>query len=980
MGLVYRFDVSKGPGPLFSGHVVYADQFRHFAPTAPHFATDANYPDIIHVEEVKVTVGGGDAGQNIAETDLSEAGNSETFAGISLYKKLALERFTIVARWRLTQSAIDDGLPFAPLFHLNNGSLAQGEFLLAAFLDGGNIGYELDYYLSGVGVDQQSLSSYSRPVAGVSRDVFETFVVRGRNGAWQNSASGARSQDGYLNFSINGATVYDVQNIDLDIARGAFGISGGGALEQQLGVMSYHGIGFDGFYGQFDYLEIYDDDGQSVPCCASASVGSTGSGGGGSDTPAPPTVSDNTPIVSPGGVVTPVGPRNPVTWGPRSYTPIVGGGVLVASTDPTDPQGTDAMTDPIRHIELVPADNVTRVWGKEEINAGVTSSPIVQKVVSHSEIYSEVMANRRGTLPSPGWTVQVDDKDHLIKGWAAGSNRYLLNRFASFLVEEYGQRVVDTLARKITAGFMSGWDYVQDEIVELQFADLFSATRSPMSLTKKIPRRIFSKNMNPQAPEGVWGRPVPIWYGEMSDDYNWFLDSSFQPVGLVPGIPIGPVTSLKILNQKAPLGSYWNVFVHAGHPLAKVTSCFAVTGSGQRDDPTGRYRFAPDYHVIVDSMTQEQQSGGVDWNYYFDGKYLRVQGADGTIEDYGATLLLGPKSASALDGTQPYAINGWGIEDVGDGTGLLIDSAAHQLAHFLCYWVFGDHRYGPWGPLPAFPDGTPKFNRASVSVTKAVHDAMLSGGRVTSMFFGKDVSDIIPATQRAADLQISTGIQLGWDHFGAMFEHTFNPLQATSGLVTFDQTSITQFTVKPNIDFFGNFVQFDYGPEPSTGRISGLLQTLIDATSVSGWGEQRDLPKFTNIACRILSVALNVGGWMLTRCANVPTIGTFVTDERGLGVKAGQSIRLTSEFGLGTTGWTDRIVEVTAIVQLDSDNTRIEWEDVHDLLEATTAQQSIFTPSGLSTGRYWGQPVGLNSNGTSMPLGLNSNGTARPLL
>lgn len=99
-------------------------------------------------------------------------------------------------------------------------------------------------------------------------------------------------------------------------------------------------------------------------------------------------------------------------------------------------------------------------------------------------------------------------------------------------------------------------------------------------------------------------------------------------------------------------------------------------------------------------------SDGVEQTSGWAVVYEIVNGRTCTLIDFVADQL-----------TKTITADADGYEDVGDGTGVLIENPADQIKHELTNWVFGDYKSGPWLPTSS------KIDTASFVAAAAFFDA-----------------------------------------------------------------------------------------------------------------------------------------------------------------------------------------------------------------------------------------------------------------
>jgi hypothetical protein len=943
--LLYEQWWKKGSSAFCNPH--HEMNFPPSTDTPLYPSVDPAYPEILEADYCKVVIGGGPNGENYLDCDLS-GGGDHVVAGLIIRRALYCEREMEALIWcNFSTAAWNSGFAFSLPFWFSRATLGGSfdNFDFGIFEDNPN---ELTFSFESWNGDYQESSTR------LARSYVENrwFEFRLRV-----SLGGTDAEYDDTTWDAQASVTIDIRRDDQTSWTRLITMSG---LECHVDNLKIECV-FLGFYGLIPStgLRIYkgfgDDDAQNAPlgqCCSTA-----GAAGGGT--------------VNPDGTVTPVGPRQGTAGGiAPSYTPCPGGGELPAATDPTDPQALDGVEDPIVHL-LLEAPAGDQRWGASDINAGTTSLPIAAKVLRYSDIPSEVLAGRDGVIPSPSFTVRVEDTDRTIRGWSQhATNRIFLGQFGQVLAEAYGQRQLDTEARNLAAGYVSDWKWLDELVAEFTFADALGWKRGAMR--RRVPIHTVTKEIfGPGVPDDSLGRPIPWIYGEMSDDYEWSLDSARLPVGITPCIPLGYAETIPFVNNLVSLGTDWQAFLF-GKVCKTFTAAYMWNGS---QDTAVRARIPIDYPVIVDWMFPTMPT----WSSYWSGSgHVRVQAQDGTLYDLTMGFLRGPRGYEA--GTTqrfPLTCNLWGIEDVGDCTGDVITDGPTALAHFIAYGIFANHTSGPWGAIPTLPNGAPVINRASVLATKAIFDLRIAGGYPAAFAIGATGRDRRTGEEEATAKARGLDIRLGRDHFGAIKFDTVNDLASTSGLTAFTDADIKEgsFTCAPRPDRQQTITRFAYGPEPGTGRTTGLEQELRDEAAIADWGEEGGDEVFLNEAVRRQNVATDVARRGLLRDSDMPHDGSFITNLRGTSLTVGQVITITTEWA----HWPDdeaHRVKVTGITPLTNEDellTRIEFEDVHRLISTpSTALVGMVGPA-------WGQPIGSSVGLTSQPIGSSAAGTARRL-
>lgn len=112
---------------------------------------------------------------------------------------------------------------------------------------------------------------------------------------------------------------------------------------------------------------------------------------------------------------------------------------------------------------------------------------------------------------------------------------------------------------------------------------------------------------------------------------------------------------------------------------------------------------------------------GSQWTDQFQSRFGDYYQANG--RRYTVIFVLGPQGDDAASGSRPLFANARGIEDVGDGTGDVIESGVDQLAWLLDNMVLPDTPQpvngGDWLAPSTFSDGTPRRNATAFALADA---------------------------------------------------------------------------------------------------------------------------------------------------------------------------------------------------------------------------------------------------------------------
>jgi hypothetical protein len=645
------------------------------------------------------------------------------------------------------------------------------------------------------------------------------------------------------------------------------------------------------------------------PCC-----NSTGPGGA----PTPTGYGGETPRVIPPGGAEP------------SYTSCnAGSGQPATASDPTDAQNLTTCKTPLVHLKWTLPDASVRRYGKLAFTSG-NGQAVSARVLKWGPV-SQVLADRHGSFRANQFTVTLSDTDRAIRTiLSTESTRHVDGKELEILIESAANAAASVDPLVLARGVVTGWSFNRDMTVDLTVTDPLGYRYSSVSLDRPIPTRVCRRELFPELAEENSGRAMPIIYGEMSDDYTWWAEHPERvPVGIVPVIYVGKANS--IAGVGIP-GDEWYAFLIAGHAISCVQSVFA---SNLEDSPGS---------VRMDTSTygSEFLVPGVNVPLYYD-----VAFAPGEFERCSLMFASGERALDHIEGRVPITVNPWGIEDVGDGSGDTITDMALQFQHFLSYWIVQTYRTGNWGAVPAFGDGTAKVRTSSFLNCSTIHAARVAGGYAGSRYIGPDQK---PAREWVRDFQVDSNSRLGVNHQGQLLLTTLDHTRSTSGLTTFtaqDHMVSASFEVTPKVDEVFNVYTYEYGPEPATGRVAGLAQTIRHTASITNHGE-REAQALTNRGTRQKATADDVANRALLESFDPPTDVTFALDLRGVSLALGQLVKVTHYQGVGALGWTDRNLLVTGITahpDEDDFSTSIDLEDWHAVLalggDALTIDTSV---------------------------------------
>lgn len=658
-----------------------------------------------------------------------------------------------------------------------------------------------------------------------------------------------------------------------------------------------------------------------------------------------------------------------------SYEAPTMGGAPATASNPTDAQTMTAATVPLYSVDFnLPDTNLVRwsMLGAVLVRAGAQRSDDRLLAITPPATF---LADRHGAMRAVTWSITVDDRDGLIRGWMnSATNRYLLNLEVRLFVEDNASRLAGTARRYVTRGRIANL-HVDDENLTVTFdlTDELSRERSPWSLDRPLPPatlgEIFKSTSTAtgivfldDCPEETAGLAAPIILGPASDEDRLLRGKT--PAGINPWRYVGDVR----LQSGSERWHAYAVCLYAVKGSAHSSS--AVFGSNLHRECAGSVRLDPDLFEAGGSLLVSDRGA---WSSYFATPYIDVT-VDGVTYRMTMRFGRGPVSDAHVNGEVPISENIWGVEHVGDASGTMITHAADVAQWMLDQPIFHSKTSGVWGSVAAFADGTAKVRTSSFNAARTIHGERLGSNYPVTMILGQQR----PRRDWLAELQVGTDLRFGINHHGQVIAFTLDDQPSLANLVTFTDLAHIEagsFKVSPNVHAdLENWETFNYGPEPATGRTAGTPDRVRDTASIAGFGLHKAEDKLF-ATTRHQPMARSVSSRHVMTTREGIRRGVFNIDLAGLDLTIGQLIRVTHFAGIGTTGWRYRILLVVGLVPNpmpeDGFPVTVWWEDVHE--------QLVFNDGALpgsETARVGFHPVGSVAGGTAWTVGSVAAGTA----
>ncbi len=438
------------------------------------------------------------------------------------------------------------------------------------------------------------------------------------------------------------------------------------------------------------------------------------------------------------------------------------------------------------------------------------------------------------------------------------------------------------------------------------------------------------------------GRRVPVPYG-------WITDRQIVG-GIDAGDGQGPVVYVgdRVLSDGKTYGEFiWSAAAcySGGSPASPFEMLYVWN-----NDMDGAYNvYYGAVAVPIGTLATEAGAGGriaipgyANWSTlgytttYVDlnsRRYTRLF-LRGIFRDWALGILKAPDNLGGV----PFAVNAYGCETVGDGTGSLIHRGLPQYLHVLQNWLppVGDcYQTGAWKTTPLYPDTTPMIDEASFAAADAQSGVYVTGGFQGDFILFAN-NDPVSARDLVARLNLSFAVQSGFNNqiqFCVQLVNTdlgsttlVDPLgyerDIFAGTFTIDATTRELFTAiayKHTQDYLSR-VQDGW-----RSTTSGVTETE-NTTATSDYGAKTTYQTLTLYMLRgknrssdsdaYLNGTLTITAVLaltLARVSAIQHLPTLGTGPAGMNYELGDVVPITHYEGLSTAGWTARPVRIERV-------------------------------------------------------------------
>jgi hypothetical protein len=614
-------------------------------------------------------------------------------------------------------------------------------------------------------------------------------------------------------------------------------------------------------------------------------------------------------------------------------SPCSGGGTVPTGTNPTAGTSLSTATRPEFWVEI-------DVGGAAPVTLRVAKGPL-----AHSDSYKEpgllnvgdvvrAASDPNGSLESASLEVSLADayrtlRDYADEVWDGSSvtDAFLDRQARLYGRDEAAGGTADLLFQGFIRDYRPEADLSMTFVIQGRLSALIASADAEEML---VPKSLMTPVTDNSPIERMHDKPIPLAYGALSDEAEgdaargavpaWYVS---QTSNFVPDLPNALDFYLVCLGT-----------------VKNIQSVFGANYLSGGDEPTTRIKLPPSFWG-----THGWHPHAPGWPY--PNKWVEFGG-----RRYTGILMeqTHPVSILAREGRIPLTVNLCGYENVGDGTGTMIDSLERQLLHFLINFVFGDYNgTGNWATTVPALGSYSAIDTASFEATKTAGAAMLSGGLLGATLIAHDLAQR-PAREVLAQFCRSGAMDLFENQVGQVALTRLDRTQTASGATTrTDLSDIAQrsFHLRPRTDQRASIFPYVYGRnyvqaladlvpvegarlprDPYDGAWTSGLQSVTDGTAgTRRWPTQElEMIRDETIAEWVMEQLRDLWQHARLEAEWIERLGACDLD-------IGDLTKVTDYTGTGASGWSARRVQLRRhVLSPHSRWVKVTARDVHDLL------------------------------------------------
>jgi hypothetical protein len=345
----------------------------------------------------------------------------------------------------------------------------------------------------------------------------------------------------------------------------------------------------------------------------------------------------------------------------------------------------------------------------------------------------------------------------------------------------------------------------------------------------------------------------------------------------------------------------WGLIVFAGHAIHELLGLY---GSDGGDDADG---VAPTREAwTVGAMDDVIDPTSANWPHA--NPYIDLTGTDGVTERVYGIYVQGPRLQHHIDGRITIAANICGIEDVGDGTGELIDQAFRAWQHMLSEWVLGNsgkgYYTGTWAGLPTFGDSVAMINTDAVDAAETRSEVFLgttkgylAGFTITQPLTVRDWMRVFNRTFTAYSYTNRFGqLAIALVNTGADPDTGTTLREDVDDVIVVRAPHIQTDRVENKIEY-----QLDWDADGQLYR-SELLTVQSTASQTNHKATRTNGP-YELFCTRDIPTATDAMGRRLALYQRAPIVVPVTTGASGFGLDLFDQVRISGHEGLGASGY-----------------------------------------------------------------------------
>jgi hypothetical protein len=426
-----------------------------------------------------------------------------------------------------------------------------------------------------------------------------------------------------------------------------------------------------------------------------------------------------------------------------------------------------------------------------------------------------------GGIQLTSWRVVLDDTDRELRSLFGITN--LQGKKATLYVIDHPERLAEEEPYRICSGIIVNDGCGDNLTYEIEVEGTLGRHSSAALNEKKVPQHILTPEQLPAlADRWTDGWPPPLGYGKLSDE------DEPTPEGVVPGVYLGDINL-----QTTFGGSAANidvlVFGFFGHAIQDTLNIYY----NQPD--------TPDVREVVPFA----QYGSNIWAPHKPG-WTAATGSSGQYIDfdgYRYTLVfinaaIGDTAQALRDNRIILTGNFNGVEDIGDGTGSLIESPSRIFQHFWTNFVDDEYTTGNWGGLVPLFGHYGVIDHERIEAATAYSNSLLP--LVGAMLIGREgrqqtVFEVLTDMCRSWDMD------LGENHHGQIVADHEDP--AAEATITLNQQDdLIAFKTRRDRQGYANTIRYRFGYRyvaPTAPRATPAEGEPLPTEAVAPFGQWR---------------------------------------------------------------------------------------------------------------------------------------------